>query len=72
MPLWFRPETPAVLRRGDGELSVLPLRAWIDGSHQFQHPHSHPLMFSATCIIRYLAVPVSLVKLLKVLDREEV
>jgi hypothetical protein len=33
-----------------------------------QHPHWHPLMLSAARTIRYLAVPSSLVKLLKVLD----
>jgi hypothetical protein len=36
------------------------------------HPHLHPLRFCLVRTIRYLAVPVSLVKLLKVLNRGEV
>ena len=36
------------------------------------YPHEHPFRFCLVRTFRYLAVPVNLVKLLKVLNREEV
>ena len=44
----------------------------VRASSAWLYPHLHPFRFGLMRPIRYLAVPVSLVKLLKVLNREEV